>query len=133
MLNSVQAALYQTLQVALAPIQVFDYVPQNTPPPYLAFGDSTTTPEDTLDAMGDQETVNLHLWSNYAGYAEIQAMMRTVYDALHNAVLDISDPQRDFVSCRLEFQQLFPDVDQVTQHAIMRVRILTFDKRRTTV
>lgn len=66
---------------------VFDYVPENTPTPYITFGDTTSTSVDTKVENGEKLTINFDVWSQTKGRKEavqILTLMETILKASFN-------------------------------------------------
>ncbi|GLQ22766.1 hypothetical protein GCM10007853_06400 [Algimonas ampicilliniresistens] len=89
--------MQQTLHAALAndlavtatlgdPIRAFDDTPDDPVYPYLTYGQIRS--EDTSGDAAPQSThqMTLHLWSRYAGRAEVFDLLRMVSDTIRDSV-----------------------------------------------
>lgn len=65
------------------PIRVHDALPEDPIYPYMTFG--AVRSEDTSADETPQSThqINLHLWSRYAGRAEVLSLMERIESAVH--------------------------------------------------
>lgn len=121
----VQKALFSVLDAALG-CDVHDDVPNNASMPYVVIGEDTQVPDDTKTSLGFEVTATLHVWSDAKdGRREAKGIISDIYDALHDAALTIDG--MDAISCRWEFSETIPDVDDRLTHGVTRYRI-TADK-----
>lgn len=110
---------------------VYDMPPQFEDPeassnfPYIAIGEFTATDFDTDDTDGMDQTRILHIWDRYQGRKRVQQIMDAIYATLHDATLTVTG--HNAVLCLCEFASTVPDEDGLTQHGVMRVRIVTQD------
>ncbi|KZC99690.1 MULTISPECIES: DUF3168 domain-containing protein [unclassified Thalassospira] len=117
----VQKALFSVLDAALE-CDVHDNVPSNAQMPYVVIGDDTQVPEDTKTSLGFGVTVTLHVWSDASdGRREAKQLLGEIYGVLHDADLTIDG--MDAISCRFEFSETIPDVDDRLTHGVARYRI----------
>lgn len=118
---SVQKALFGVLSAALA-CEVYDNVPKKATMPYVVIGDDTQVPDDTKTSNGFDNTVTLHVWSRASdGRREAKQILSDIYDVLHD--VDLTIEGMSAVSCRFEFSETIPDVDDCITHGVARYRI----------
>ncbi len=101
---------------------VYDYVPQDTPKPYVTIGEQTLTPFDTKTSLGDNITLVLHCWSDYKGKSEAYNIIDLMLQALSKAPLDIEGAFSLFHFQRESGTTVIQDIDGETYHGILRVR-----------
>ncbi|MDE1151406.1 MAG: DUF3168 domain-containing protein [Micavibrio sp.] len=86
----VQAAVYarlsgdEALGGLLPANRIFDAVPADSPFPYIALGDMSARAADTQGTSGYDITLDIDAYSRGTGMKEARALMRAVYDCLHN-------------------------------------------------
>lgn len=100
---------------------VYDSVAQGVVFPYVAIGDGTAVPFDTCTTLGDDATIDVHVWSRYRGRAECKAIQEAVYNVLHWQTMA---GLAGLVSIEQEMAQDFLDPDGLTRHGVQRFRIL---------
>jgi hypothetical protein len=109
------ATLTSTLGAA-----VYDNVPDGSPFPYVAIGDITEAPNDTMGTTGRDSTVTIHVWSQAAGFKETKQILDRV-DALLDrwaptlAGWNASDMGQEFI-------ETMRDPDGITRHGVSRYR-----------
>jgi hypothetical protein len=103
---------------------VYDNPPQNTNPPYVTLGDSTSAPDDLLIESGSQETLTIQVWTKDGGMRLVKQIMERIYIALHAKRFVISGTL--LVSCVNELAEALREADGETRRGIMRFRISTF-------
>jgi hypothetical protein len=103
---------------------VFDNPDQNTQPPYVTLGESTSTPDDLLVETGSQETLTLQVWTKDGGMAKCKQIMQRVYTLLHRQTIAVSGTQT--VECRCEIAEAVKESDGETRRGLMRFRVVTF-------
>lgn len=108
---------------------VYDHVPQMPAAealenfPYVVIGDDTAVEFDTDLVRGQETTVTLHVWDRRRGRRRVKEIIDALYDLLHENYLAISGQQT--VLCFWEFTESVPDPDVLTQHGVIRFRIVT--------
>lgn len=126
---ALQKALYQRLVgdtgivAALGGPRVYDYVPRQAVPPYIAMGRSTVTDWSTGSDEGHEHVLTLHVWSTGAGHRETHELMGLVESAVEGAQL-VLDGHR-LVNLRHELSEARRDPDGETHHGIVRLRAVT--------
>ena len=127
--NELQKALYARLTAQLAGTPVYDHVPQATAYPYVRLGSLTALPWDTKTEDGQEYTVTIHAFAQGAGKKSVQALMQTIYAALHHQEASLTLTGFTVVVLRCEFSEA--DVEPMTdaapdrdQHGVLRFRAL---------
>ncbi len=121
-----QAALVAWLKAdagvaSLVADRVYD-MPTSAPVyPHVAIGPSDTVPEDDELIDGVAETVQLDVWSRDQGrVGPCKAIVDAVYEALHEAPLDLPDPWA-LQEVRVVLARVMLDPDGVTAHGVVQV------------
>jgi hypothetical protein len=124
----IQQAIYSTLtgDVTLMTLinGVLDNPDQNTQPPYITLGESTSAPDDLLTETGSQETLTIQVWTKDGGMSKCKQIMQRVYMLLHRQAISVSGTQT--VECRCELAESFRETDGETRRGLMRFRVVTF-------
>ena len=102
--------------------KVFDEVPQGTAYPFAVIGQDTITEMGTDDSTGTNALVQVHTWSEYAGFKEINDMQALIFGALDRQVLAVSGWH--FVSCDFVQDIKLRDPDGKTRHVVSEYRVL---------
>lgn len=125
----VQKAIFAKLDTDLA-VPVFDFVPQQNPPPtYVTIGEDTLLPFNTDGIKGFEGTLIIHSWdsprggdSGGDGRKLIKLLQGEIYDSLDRAELVITG--YDPIGIDFEFSQTSLDPDGITYHGVQRFRLL---------
>lgn len=127
-LLDVQAAIYAALaaDATLAALVsgVYDNVPKNVVFPYVAIGDGTSVPFDTCSTLGDDQTIDIHTWTQAEtarGRRDVKQIQEAIYDVLHWQ--DLAG-LGGLVSIEQEMAQDFIDPDGLTRHGVQRFRVM---------
>lgn len=104
---------------------VYDGVaPEGTAFPYVLIGEAIETPDNAHGQFGRQTVQTLHVWSEYAGFAEVNSIVYRVQELLDEQPLAIAGLRH--VATRFEFAQTLVDPDRPElRHAPVRFRIIT--------
>ncbi|GGQ07778.1 hypothetical protein BKA00_007429 [Actinomadura coerulea] len=127
-LTPVQAAVYAALTSDLLLTDmitgVFDDVPEDVVRPYVAFGESTETPDNAHGQFGRETVLTLDIWSEYGGFAEANAIAFRLNELLDQQPLVITGCRHVYTA--FEFAATFRDPDKPDlRHAFTRFRIVT--------
>ena len=103
--------------------RLYDHAPEDPIYPYLTYG-----PMRSADIGGDASpmtahNLTLHLWSRYAGRAEIMTMLQAVSGALESGSWQLSEGH--LVSANVIFTDQFRAPDGHTLHGIIRLNATT--------
>lgn len=118
----IQTALYTLLDTELS-VPVHDHVDEDTPFPYVAIGEATSTPEHAHDRYGARSTVTLHVWSAYHGTAEALGITGELIGLLDLQDLTVTDHHT--VSVRWEQTVPMRDPDADLRHVVVRFAVKT--------
>ncbi len=119
-----QKAVYDALSVPGAvAAPVYDDVPQGAAMPYVAIGDSTIAPAGSKTEDGEDHSLTLHVWSQYAGRREVKELLGQIKAALHNRPLPLTG--HTLVRLRFDFVTDFADAGEQTRHGVIRFAALT--------
>nr|WP_309101680.1 DUF3168 domain-containing protein [Fredinandcohnia onubensis] len=99
---------------------ILDDVEEGQVFPYVTIGEPTITPFETKTTHGEQATVVLHCWSQYAGKKEAYEILNLMLKAMTNAPLQVEG--FSLFKTQLEQMNVIIDIDDVTKHGIMRLR-----------
>ncbi len=128
-LFAVQEAVYGALTSSVAlqallgsPVRIYDVVPPAALFPYATLGDVLIKEFDTKDQTGFEQSLILHVWSRYRGRKELKQIIQTIYDVLHNGVLNVTGANA--VSCQFQSASTTQQNDGLTLHGILRYRII---------
>ena len=101
---------------------VYDEVPEGSSYPYVTIGETTAVEYDTKDVDGSDQTLMLHVWSQYRGSKETKNIMDRLHDLLHDYSLSVTGA--NLINLRFEFSDLVRDPDGITRHGVMRFRAI---------
>lgn len=118
-----QKAILAALESALSPIQVFNYVPQDTAYPYVTIDGSQVTPDDPLSKRRDDRYFYLSVWSRYRGNKEVLEIMTTIYNTLHQARLPMDTGR--MVKCFVRSRMDRREPDNLTYQGSITLHIIT--------
>jgi len=124
------AALHQVLagsgavQSALGnPPRLYDDAPEDPVFPYLTYGSARSEDESADDAPMTAHILTLHLWSRYAGRAEVFDLLHIISSALHGA--DLSSAQQNVCALNVNYTDVFRTADRRTLHGVLRLSVKT--------
>ena len=101
---------------------VYDEAPEGSGFPYVVLGETTAIDYGTKDVNGSENTVMLHVWSQYRGAKEVKNIMDRLHDLLHDYSMSVSGA--NLINLRFEFSDLLRDPDGITRHGVMRFRAI---------
>jgi hypothetical protein len=126
-----QKGIYSTLDSATindvggSDVSVFDDIPAGTAYPYIVVGDSSQVNISTKTLDIHEYTINLHVWSQYRGKAEVKQIMDQIYTSLHDNGITLTGAT--LVDIKQEFEETFVESDGITRHGVMRFRAVVSD------
>lgn len=109
---ALQKDVVVALRTALAPVKVYDAVPQNAALPYVVVDSQLAVPTDAVADLHERVTIYLSLWSDATSQAGVLALMAQIKTALHN-----TKPTLESGSCtilRVMRESTARDVDRKT-------------------
>ncbi len=129
-LSNLQSAVYDrlitnaplTALLAAGTASILDHVPAGTEFPYVALGEMTQTALRTQNGTSHDIHLNIHSYSRYYGFAEIQNIMAAIAAALENADFPVDAYQ--LVLCQSLEAATLLESDGATRHGILRFRII---------
>lgn len=113
---STDATLTTTLGCA-----VYDNVPQTAAFPYVAIGDVTEGPNDTMGRTGRDLDVTIHIWSQYAGMKQVKEIQNRVDQLLDRWAPTVTG--WNATQMQQEFFETFLDADGITRHGVSRYSV----------
>lgn len=124
-----QGAIVQRLKddasvTAIVTKRVYDSVPANAVPPYVAIGPSFTAPELSECTDAAETSIQVDVWSRSTGFPEVKRAAAAVIAALHDADIPLSSGGT-IQSLLLESVRYLRDPDGLTSHAVITFNILT--------
>ncbi len=124
---ALQTAIYSTLSndntlTTTLGSGVYDEVVEGATYPFVALGEETAIDYSTKDTDGGENTINIHIWSQYKGSKECKQIMDKVHDLLHDIDLTVSG--FNLINLRFEYSDIVRDPDGSTRHGIMRFRAI---------
>jgi len=126
---ALQRGVYQALAgsldltTLLGGVRVYDHAPQSEPYPFITVGQSAVRDWSTGTEDGAEHNLTLHVWSRSGGKKQVQEIIETIKDVLHDQPLTLSD--HHLVNLRHEFSEARLDPDGDTFHGIVRYRAVT--------
>lgn len=131
-LYPVQKMIYDTLtgdaQLMSRVTGVFDFVPDNFDYPYVVIGRFNAGPFDTYVRMGQTLNPIIHVWSRrefpnqYQGMKQAELIMDDILRLLALQTIAIDDWYD--VGIWFDYSDLMVEPDGITQHGIIRFRML---------
>lgn len=110
--QAVQGAIYTALNGNLTDLNssavgVYDHVPQDTTPAFVAIGEDSVSNSDTKTENGIEVDAEVHTYSSYRGLQEVKLIMGQVYDLLQRGSLtavgfQITPPRLTFETSFIE-------------------------------
>jgi hypothetical protein len=91
--------------------------------PFVVIGDDTVAEFDTDDSEGQEATLTIHVWSRYPGKKEVKQVLDAIYDCLHDSPLTVTGQTVIYIF--FEFMETMADPDGLTQHGVIRFRLVT--------
>ncbi|HET8684977.1 MAG TPA: DUF3168 domain-containing protein [Micromonosporaceae bacterium] len=124
----IQAAVYAALAgdqelSAMVGGRVHDHVPEPAVYPYVTVGEAVESPDDTLDRFGADTMIVVHVWSEYRGYAQGNAIAGRIQALLDRQPLTVSGHL--VVAVRFKQTQPARDPDPQLRHVVVRFQVVT--------
>lgn len=128
-LNALQKVVYDRLSLAISPVKVFSFVPQNEDFPHAVLGTQRTVANWTKTSWAADVTYEINLWSQSESTVEINDLVNKVVNAFQ-ADLPIGDGF-GIVHQVLESVDSFPEFYEEggLQHAQVRYSWTVVDQR----
>lgn len=103
----------------------YNYAPESASMPYITFGTPIGIKSPvltTMDIEGEENTVTVHVWSDYEGDKECGDMMNNIIQALHSSALTITG-YTDVMKAELEYSEILVDESEPglpVRHGVLR-------------
>ena len=124
-LSGVQTSIYSALTTAPATYPVYDAVPQGVAKPYIVIGEFTLEPDEEIDAVTSDVSLNIHTWSAAASKKQTHEMLQFIRERL-----DVQPVGGAWLSTE-EFVEIMEDAGSTTAsrlyHGIARYRLRVED------
>lgn len=119
---AVQTALYEAIVAAVAPVKVYDHVPEKAPYPYVALDGQDNRPRDRLAERQDEIFLYLSIWSRDRGSKRVLEIIAAIREAIHlqRFPLEVGRMVRATVTRSRNNR----DADGVTYTGTMTIRVL---------
>lgn len=105
---------------------VYDEVPENAKYPYVVFTSFTAGSWRTHSGPGEEVTVTLNILSQYAGYAEGQAILTILNKLFGDSMLDVEGYKT--IRCYYDFSTVFRTPNN-TRTLSVRYRLQLLENR----
>lgn len=102
---------------------IYDEVVENTALPFLVLYDEIEQAADVYGRMGRECVLMLHVWSEYDGWAQCEAILDRVDVLLHHQDLPAL-AEFSLVLVERDFATGFRDSDGLSRHNVLRYRVL---------
>lgn len=101
--------------------RVYDYVPGNTPYPYVVYQQIEAVEWDACNFDGSEILIYVHTWSSYEGSKEVRGINDEVFRLLHNVIYPLTSGV--LVNCRRT--SLTVEREGQLYHSILMLRATT--------
>ena len=105
------------------PPRLYDNAPEDPIFPYLTYGPMRSEDMSADGAVINNHTMTLHIWSRYAGRAEVMEVLGAVTAALDGAAMPLSG--LDLVRAQVTYTDIFRAPDGQTLHGLIRYALTT--------
>ncbi len=123
-MEALHRGVWSRLDAALD-VPVLDFVPENTPYPYLTIGETTQVRTDTQDRYSSEMLMTMHIWTMAEGWSQSRGILAQLRAALDNQPETVSlGSQFRMVYIRLDRQWSMRDPDPRIRHIPVRFRVL---------
>lgn len=111
-----------------SPVPIFDYVPENQPMPFIAFGDHRAdeidaNPTEINDGYAEDHRIILHVWSSYEGKSECIKITGAIKRELRDQPLTLTDSHNAII--RYQSADHGQDADGQAFHGVLIFRAIT--------
>lgn len=106
----------------------YNYVPDNTPMPYISFGGFSSVDSATFSSRAawvEDNIFMVHVWSDYLGDREAAEMMDNIIQAITNAVLVVGGCNTHIL--RHDYSEIIIDDTEpavIVRHGVIRFRVI---------
>jgi hypothetical protein len=116
--EELQRAVWSVLAAALAPVPVFDRVPETAAKPYVSFGPEYAIGDYDDGIDGFEITLQIDIWTVSVGRLECKELMESVRKTLRGASLTLTT--HAVVDGRMELTRLTAESDGLTCHGVVQ-------------
>lgn len=103
--------------------RVYDHVPENAVYPYVTVGEAIAAPDNTLDGYGADTVAVVHVWSEYRGFVEPNAIGGLVVGILDRQPMRIEGHR--VVAVRWKQTTPMKDPNPRVRHTVVRLQVVT--------
>lgn len=123
-MNEIFKSIQNKLETDLAPVKVFDNVPQDKYKfPYVRIDPLTSNEADTDNETGFNSTVQIIAFSQYKGSNEIADLSTQIYNSLHRFAMP-DTASFGITTIHQEFSAIALESDGITRESIQRFNII---------
>ena len=108
-MDALQAGVYEILTTHDLDVSVYDEVPPGAHMPYITLGAFTCKNTGNKTADISDVSLQVHIWSEYAGKTEVNQIATDVTALLPSWPLDLSASRFNVMSQDVDFFEAFPD------------------------
>lgn len=122
--------IYARLTSAIAATKTYSYIPPETAMPYIYIGEITAGDSSTnLDAIYDYDVMIHGFDKNEGNTATIDALVKSIHDALHSQEANITVTGYTVVRCHNTYLQVLQqgEINDNYWHAVLRFNIMIQD------
>lgn len=101
--------VYRVLTTYQDTCPVYDFVPQKSTPPYAVIGEFTYKQDGAKDTDMGAVSLQIHIFSVYAGKAEVNEIAEDLTLVLTSCPLDLSASNFSVISQDVDMFEAFPD------------------------
>ena len=105
------------------PPRLYDSPPEDPIFPYLTYGPMRSEDISADGAVIKSHIMTLHIWSRYAGRAEVMEVLSAVTAALEDAALNLNDIA--LARAKVIYTDIFRAPDGQTLHGLIRYALTT--------
>ena len=105
------------------PPRLYDSSPEDPVFPYLTYGPMRSEDISADGAIIQSHTMTLHIWSRYAGRAEVMEVLSAVTTALEDAPLNLTGIA--LARAQVTYTDIFRAPDGQTLHGLIRYALTT--------
>ncbi|MGH9204209.1 MAG: DUF3168 domain-containing protein [Vicinamibacterales bacterium] len=103
--------------------EIYDYVPEDAPRPYVVIGEAFTTPDNTHGEIGWVTISTLSIWSDDRGFRQAHLVKDRIVQLFDHQPLTVEGFHH--VETRFEFDQMLRDPQPTLRRALLRLRTAT--------
>lgn len=103
------------------PARAYDAAPEDPVFPYLTYGDMRSEDQSGDGVFRFRHIMTLHLWSRYAGRAEVMDIISAVSGALHETPLSLAGGSE--ASAVIPYTDILRAADGRTLHGLIRLHL----------